>query len=118
MFVYWYLIQYAGESPFSFSCVDIKTYAMSLMKSPYRKSTKKHMPKSWIPEAPHTHNAEEDALEQGKLFMNMLRENLEDTPGQNLCSGCGKTLLEKNAYLTNEEGVFCMDCVMESLKEK
>src|SRR5688572_9954054 len=29
MFVYWYLIRFAGESPFSFSALDMKTYAMA-----------------------------------------------------------------------------------------
>src|SRR5438445_3366163 len=30
LFVYWYLIRFAGESPFSFSALDIKTYAMAM----------------------------------------------------------------------------------------
>ena len=76
MFVYWYLIRFAGESPFSYSALDIKTYAMALMKKPYRKSVKKHMPKHWFDPLPHTHNALEDAIEQGALFCNMLAENL------------------------------------------
>ena len=29
MFVYWYLIRFAGESPFSHSALDIKSYAMA-----------------------------------------------------------------------------------------
>jgi hypothetical protein len=76
MFVYWYLLRFAGESPFSYSALDIKTYAMALMKKPYRKSVKKHMPKHWFDPLPHTHNALEDAIEQGALFCNMLAENL------------------------------------------
>ena len=31
MFVYWYLIRFAGESPFSHSALDIKSYAMALL---------------------------------------------------------------------------------------
>jgi hypothetical protein len=46
LFVYWYLIRFAGESPFSFSALDIKTYAMALLKKDYRKSTKGGMPKN------------------------------------------------------------------------
>lgn len=76
MFVYWYLIRFAGESPFSYSALDIKTYAMAVLKKPYRKSVKKHMPKHWFDPLPHTHNALEDAIEQGALFCNMLAENL------------------------------------------
>ena len=33
------------------------------------------MPKRWFDEAPHTHNALDDAVEQGRLFCNMLQEN-------------------------------------------
>ena len=44
MFVYWYLIRFAGESPFSHSALDIKTYAMALLGSEYRASVKKNMP--------------------------------------------------------------------------
>ena len=32
MFVYWYLMRFAGESPFSHSALDIKTYAMAMLK--------------------------------------------------------------------------------------
>ena len=74
-FVYWYLIKFNGSSPFSFSAIDIKTYAMALMKTSYRDSTKKNMPKNWFPSHPHTHVALDDAIEQGLLFLNMLEEN-------------------------------------------
>jgi len=38
MFVYWYLIRFTGESPFSHSALDIKTLAMVLLKTDYRKT--------------------------------------------------------------------------------
>lgn len=76
LFVYWYLIRFTGESPFSHSALDIKTYAMALLKQPYRDSTKRHMPKRWFDPSPHTHQALDDAIEQGALFCNMLQENL------------------------------------------
>lgn len=75
LFVYWYLICFTGESPFSHSALDIKTYAMALTKKPYRRSTKKNMPKRWFDDLPHTHHALDDAIEQGALFCNMLQEN-------------------------------------------
>ena len=74
LFVYWYLIRFAGESPFSFSALDIKSYAMALLGAGYRDSTKRNMPKSWFDEMPHTHVALDDALEQGALFCNMLAD--------------------------------------------
>lgn len=75
MFVYWYLIRFAGRSPFSFSALDIKTMAMTLLRKDYRKATKKNMPKRWFDPMPHTHVALDDALEQGRLFCNMLAES-------------------------------------------
>jgi hypothetical protein len=79
LFVYWYLIRFAGESPFSHSALDIKTYAMAMLKTGYRQSTKKIMPRRWFDKLPHTHQALDDALEQGALFCNMLAEN--EAPG-------------------------------------
>ena len=52
----------------------MKTLAMALLKKPYRKSTKKNMPKTWFDDLPHTHNALDDAIEQGALFCNMVAQ--------------------------------------------
>lgn len=75
LFVYWYLIRFTGESPFSHSALDIKTYAMALLKKGYRDSTKRNMPPSWFDKLPHSHVALDDAIEQGALFCNMLAAN-------------------------------------------
>lgn len=74
MFVYWYLMRFAGESPFSHSALDIKTVAMLALRRPYRESTKKNMPRRWFGEQPHTHVALDDAIGQGVLLCNMLKE--------------------------------------------
>jgi hypothetical protein len=74
LFVYWYLIRFEGRSPFSFAALDMKTMAMVLLGKEYRQSSKKDMPKRWFDEAPHTHVALDDAIEQGALFCNMLAE--------------------------------------------
>jgi hypothetical protein len=76
LFVYWYLIRFAGESPFSFSALDIKTYAAALLKCEYRDAVKRNMPHRWFDDLPHSHVALDDAIEQGALFCNMLTENL------------------------------------------
>ncbi|MDZ7370964.1 MAG: exonuclease [candidate division KSB1 bacterium] len=75
MFIYWYLIRFTGESPFSHSALDIKTYAMAMLKLPYRESTPRNMPSSWFDANRHPHVALEDAVEQGALFCNMLAAN-------------------------------------------
>lgn len=74
MFVYWHLIKFAGRSPFSFSALDIKTMAMTLLGKDYRRATKRTMPQRWFDDLPHTHVALDDAIEQGHLFCNMLAE--------------------------------------------
>ena len=75
MFVYWYLMRFAGRSPFSFSALDIKTMAMVMLGQDYRRTTKRNMPKRWFDEPPHSHVALDDAIEQGLLFCNMLAES-------------------------------------------
>jgi hypothetical protein len=74
LFVYWYLIRFAGESPFSFSALDIKTYTMALLGTEYREATKRNMPRRWFDDLPHTHVALDDAIGQGALFCNMLAD--------------------------------------------
>jgi len=80
MFVQWYLHRFAGESPFSFVGLDIKTYAMSILKLDFLSTTKSAMPRRWFDETlPHTHKALDDAIEQGVLFCRMLAEHLGGT---------------------------------------
>lgn len=76
LFVYWYLIRFAGSSPFSHSALDIKTYAMALLGTEYRATVKRTMPRSWFDEnSQHSHVALDDAMEQGALFCAMLAAN-------------------------------------------
>jgi hypothetical protein len=46
-----------------------------MLKTGYRESTKRNMPRRWFDDVPHTHCALDDAIEQGRLFCNMLAEN-------------------------------------------
>jgi hypothetical protein len=80
--LYWYIIHFGLKSPFGFSALDVKSYASAVMKTPYRQSTKKNMPKRWFSDEPHTHVAVEDAVEQGKLFIAMLKENTNGLEGK------------------------------------
>jgi hypothetical protein len=72
MFVYWYLIRFAGESPFSHSALDIKTLVMAALGTDYRESVKRNMPREWFDDRPHDHVALTDAIGQGVLFCNVL----------------------------------------------
>lgn len=76
-FMYVYLMMFAGESPFSFSCIDMKTYVAASRKQAYRHSGKKSWPSRWFDrDLPHTHKAIDDAIEQGLTFLKMRAENL------------------------------------------
>lgn len=81
LFVYWYLIRFTGETPFAQSALDIRSYAMAMLRKPYCESNKKHMPAHWFDPMAHTHVALDDAIEQGALFCNMLRENTRAAGG-------------------------------------
>lgn len=82
MFMQWYLHKFTGGSPFSFFALDIKTYAMALLKRDYRDTTKAVMPERWFDDLPHTHLALDDAKEQGALFCNMLLEHTKPGDGR------------------------------------
>ncbi len=73
-FVYWYLMRFAGRSPFSFSCVDVKSVVMTLLGTPYHKSGKSAWRSSWRSGLPHTHHALDDAREQGIIWCKMWAE--------------------------------------------
>lgn len=75
MFIYWYLIRFANQSPFKHHGLDIRSFAMAMLRTSFKQSGKAGMPDRWFDEAPHTHKALDDAIEQGRLFCTMLQEN-------------------------------------------
>ena len=74
MWVQWYLHRFVGDDPFRRRAIDVKTLAMVAMGAGYRATAKSSLPKHWRPPAKHTHVAVEDAIEQGELFINIVRE--------------------------------------------
>ena len=77
MFVYWYLLYFVGESPFARRALDIRTFAMAQLKKPYLAVSREQLPERYRGESPHTHQALDDALEQGTIFCKLLLENLQ-----------------------------------------
>lgn len=74
MFLYWYLIRFAGRSPFGHSgCLDMKTLYAVKAGVPLGAVAKRTMPKRLLPDRPHTHHALDDAVEQAELFANLMR---------------------------------------------
>ncbi len=73
-FLYWYFERFAPEgSPFGHSsCLDIRTLYQAVAGTVFDRSGKTAMPDFLRPSSPHTHNALDDAIEQGELFANLL----------------------------------------------
>jgi hypothetical protein len=73
-FLYWYFERFApGGSPFGHSsCLDIRTQYQALAGTVFDRSGKSAMPDFLLPSDLHTHNALDDAVEQGELFANLL----------------------------------------------
>ena len=53
---------------------------MALLKTEFRATVKRTMPRRWFDPLPHRHIALDDAIEQGALFCNMLAENTRRPP--------------------------------------
>jgi hypothetical protein len=62
MFIYWYLMRFVEDSPFKHHGLDIRTYAMAMMKTGYKASGKVNMPDDWFDDLPFTHKALDDSL--------------------------------------------------------
>lgn len=71
----WYLRQFTCDSPFGQSGLCLKSFAMALLKTPFRDSVKRRFPRRWFDDLPHTHVALDDAIEQGAFGINMVRES-------------------------------------------
>lgn len=76
-FVRWYLAAFNIAHSLGFSALDIKSFAAAHLQIGFKQTVKRNMPKSWFEGLhPHTHDALDDAIEQGQLFCRILRESL------------------------------------------
>jgi len=75
-FVHWYLHEFTCGSPLFPAGLDLTSYAMAVMGTPFTKSHKPYMPGEWIDaDFPHTHKALDDALGHAMTFCNMVAAN-------------------------------------------
>jgi hypothetical protein len=73
MFMQWYFVNFTGDSPFSYaSALDIKTIYQQRSGAVLDETSRANLPPELRPEHPHTHNALDDAIEQGELLANLL----------------------------------------------
>jgi len=70
-FVSYYFQQYLGENPFGFGGIDIKSYYMGLSGCTWDDSRSSRIPSELKGSSRHTHNALDDAIEQGGMFRRM-----------------------------------------------
>lgn len=78
MFTYWYLQAFTGRSPFGHSKkIGLKSYYAGRARKRINQSVKAKMPRKLFSKRPHTHTADDDAIEQGIMGMNILRWNGE-----------------------------------------
>lgn len=75
-FVHWYFMRYQGADPFGYEGLDIKSFAMAMLRVPWAKATRRSMPVDWLTSDSLTHVAVDDARAQGLMFLNMLNANL------------------------------------------
>jgi hypothetical protein len=69
MFIHWYFLRYAGESPFGFSgALDIKTIYQQKAQVTLDLAGRNDLPDELRASHPHTHNALDDAIEQAEIF--------------------------------------------------
>lgn len=73
MFMYWYFMNFAGESPFGHSsAIDMKTHFGATDNLAIRRTGKRTMPPELKSQRQHNHNALDDAREQGELLQKLL----------------------------------------------
>lgn len=75
-FVQYYLLNYTGECPFGYCALDMKSFAMALLGKTFEETYMDKMPARWlaVEPNPHPHVALHDAIHQGRIFMQMLKD--------------------------------------------
>jgi len=69
MFLHWYFVTFARESPFGFSgALDIKTIYQQKAHVTLAEAGRADLPPALRASRPHTHNARDDAIEQAEIF--------------------------------------------------
>lgn len=81
MFVYWYLINFLGDSPLGHTALDIRSYAMAFLQRDYENAGKQNLPAEWLGKPVLSHLALDDALQQGRLFCHLLQANRQRGQG-------------------------------------
>ncbi len=73
-FVSWYFDTFKTENPFGVGALDIKSFYMGMSGCAWEQTRSSRLPDKYRGEAPHTHNALSDAVEQAGIFERMARD--------------------------------------------
>jgi ribonuclease T len=73
-FVNFYFHEYLSENPFGFGGLDIKSYYMGMTGCSWEDTRSSQIAKEFKGPSPHTHQALDDALEQGEMFRKMQKK--------------------------------------------
>lgn len=77
----WYLHKFVGSDYCGHSSLDLKTYACSLLRVPFRQAAKREFPTHWFDGTLfHDHVARTDAIGQGMMGIHMIRGHLGLAP--------------------------------------
>jgi DNA polymerase III epsilon subunit-like protein len=74
MFVNDYFHRYLGHNPFGHAALDIKSFYMGLASVPWSETTMRYVSPRYLDHQHLTHQALQDALDQGDIFYKMLVE--------------------------------------------
>ncbi|MBK8270710.1 MAG: 3'-5' exonuclease [Planctomycetes bacterium] len=72
-FVNFYFETYLGQNPFGFGGLDIKSFYMGMSGCAWEDTRSSRIPDDFKGPLPHSHNALDDAIEQGEMIRRMLK---------------------------------------------
>jgi DNA polymerase III epsilon subunit-like protein len=74
IFINDYFHRYLGHNPFGHTAIDIKAYYMGVTGSTWKDTTMKNVSRDYLGGRDISHNAEEDAIDQAKIFSQLYKE--------------------------------------------
>ena len=80
-FLFFYMHKFIGEKATSqffkrSRALDIRTFIMALFAVPYSQAERSVVPEAWTESNPYTHNAIDDARNQGAMLMSLLKASV------------------------------------------
>jgi DNA polymerase III epsilon subunit-like protein len=74
MFVNDYFHRFIGHNPFGHTAIDIKAFYMGMAGVSWEETSMRHLSKRYLDTRKLTHHALQDAVDQARVFRNMLAE--------------------------------------------